>query len=199
DVVRAFEHPEVAGPAAPTLRQFRRSLPRWPRGATRACGGAAHLCGHDLHTAIRVGIAQVLARLSHRRTGRIVFVFQPAEETLEGARAMLETDVLKRTAPAQIYALHCGPLPVGTFAVIHGVGQPGLDQFAIVLSGPTAAADGQQLVAMIKCPVDDPLPADGRRVPTALGRFADTGRSAGAVCPHRVFPGRGRRTGDSAR
>src|SRR5439155_5791393 len=128
DVVRAFEHPEDAGPGAPTRRPFRRSSPRWPRGATRACGGAAHLCGHDLHTAIGVGIAQVLARLRHRLTGRIVFVFQPAEETLEGAQAMLESDVLKRTAPAEIYALHCGPLPVGTFAVMPGVGQPGLDR-----------------------------------------------------------------------
>ena len=69
DVVRAFEHPEDAGPGAPTRRPFRRSSPRWPSAATRACGGAAHLCGHDLHTAIRVGMAQVLAQLSHRRTG----------------------------------------------------------------------------------------------------------------------------------
>jgi metal-dependent amidase/aminoacylase/carboxypeptidase family protein len=76
-------------------------------------------------------------------------VFQPAEETLEGARAMLESAVLRRTAPDEIYALHCGPLPVGTFAVMPGVGQPGLDRFAIELSGPTAAADGQRLVAMI--------------------------------------------------
>jgi metal-dependent amidase/aminoacylase/carboxypeptidase family protein len=56
---------------------------------------------------------------------------------------MLENDVLKRTAPEEIYALHCGPLPVGTFAVMPGVGQPGLDRFAIELSGPTAAAAGR--------------------------------------------------------
>ncbi|MET9461556.1 M20/M25/M40 family metallo-hydrolase [Streptomyces canus] len=43
--------------------------------------GAAHLCGHDLHTAIRVGIALVLARLRKQLNGRVVFVFQPAEET----------------------------------------------------------------------------------------------------------------------
>jgi metal-dependent amidase/aminoacylase/carboxypeptidase family protein len=59
--------------------------------------GAAHLCGHDLHTAIAVGIAVVLARLREQLNGRVVFVFQPAEETCEGARAMIEDGVLSRT------------------------------------------------------------------------------------------------------
>ncbi|MFB7329334.1 M20/M25/M40 family metallo-hydrolase [Streptomyces sp. NPDC056190] len=52
--------------------------------------GAAHLCGHDLHTAIGVDIALVLARLRKQLNGRVVFVFQSAEETCEGARAMIE-------------------------------------------------------------------------------------------------------------
>jgi amidohydrolase len=75
--------------------------------------GAAHLCGHDLHTAIGVGVGQVLARLRERFDGRVVLVFQPAEETLEGARAMIEAGVIDRLTPQEIYALHCGPMPVG--------------------------------------------------------------------------------------
>ncbi|MGY1577217.1 M20/M25/M40 family metallo-hydrolase [Streptomyces sp. MN13] len=55
-------------------------------------------CGHDLHTAIGVGIAEVLAQLRERLNGRVVWLFQPAEETLSGARAMLEDGVLERTA-----------------------------------------------------------------------------------------------------
>ncbi|MFD4974334.1 M20/M25/M40 family metallo-hydrolase [Streptomyces sp. NPDC058424] len=51
---------------------------------------ASHLCGHDLRTAIGVGIALVLARLRKQLNGRVVFVFQSAEETCEGARAMIE-------------------------------------------------------------------------------------------------------------
>ncbi|OAH12885.1 M20 metallopeptidase family protein [Streptomyces jeddahensis] len=109
--------------------------------------GAAHLCGHDLHTAIGVGIALVLARLRKRLNGRVVFVFQPAEETCEGARSMIEDGILERTAPREIYALHCGPLPVGMLAV--GPGQPGQDRLRIDLAGPDAADDAKRLVAMI--------------------------------------------------
>lgn len=111
--------------------------------------GAAHLCGHDIHTAIGVGTAQVLARLRHRLSGRVVFVFQPAEETLDGAQAMIADGVLDQTEPQEIYALHCGPLPVGTFAVMPGYGLPGQDRYQIELSGPNAAADGKRLLAAI--------------------------------------------------
>jgi metal-dependent amidase/aminoacylase/carboxypeptidase family protein len=41
--------------------------------------GVAHLCGHDLHTTIGVGVAQVLSRLRHGFSGRVVFVFQPVK------------------------------------------------------------------------------------------------------------------------
>ncbi|GAB2954544.1 M20 family metallopeptidase [Streptomyces pseudoechinosporeus] len=114
--------------------------------------GAAHLCGHDLHTTIGVGVAQVLARLREYVNGRIVFLFQPAEETLEGARAMIASGVLARTSPQEIqeiYALHCGPFPVGTFAVMPGFGLPGQDHFQVELTGPEAVADAQRLVALV--------------------------------------------------
>jgi metal-dependent amidase/aminoacylase/carboxypeptidase family protein len=110
--------------------------------------GAAHLCGHDMHTAIGVGIAQVLARLREQLNGRIVFVFQPAEETLEGARAMIEDGILERTSPQEVYALHCGPFPVGTFAVMPGFGLPGQDHFQVELTGPDAVTDAKRLVAL---------------------------------------------------
>ncbi len=112
--------------------------------------GAAHLCGHDLHTAIGVGVARVLAAVRERLNGRIVFLFQPAEETLAGARAMIEDGVLDRTAPREIYALHCAPLPAGEFAVMPGLGQPGQDHFRIELSGPDAGAEGRRLLAGIE-------------------------------------------------
>ena len=111
--------------------------------------GAAHLCGHDVHTTIGVGMAETLARLRQRFSGRVVFVFQPAEETLDGARAMIDAGVLDRTAPEEMYALHCSPLPVGAFAVMPGAGQPGLDVGRIDVSGPNAAEAGAQLVAAI--------------------------------------------------
>ncbi|MFE9749494.1 M20 family metallopeptidase [Saccharothrix saharensis] len=109
--------------------------------------GVAHLCGHDLHTAIGVGVARVLARA--RFDGTVVFVFQPAEETLQGARAMIDAGVLDRTRPDEVYALHCAPLPVGTLATMPGSGLPGLDSGHVDLTGPDAAAAGELLRAAI--------------------------------------------------
>lgn len=102
--------------------------------------GAAHLCGHDVHTAVGVGVASVLAALPDRIRGRAVFVFQPAEETLQGAAAMIGSGLLERFAPSEIYALHCAPLPVGTLAAMPGLGLPGQDRFTVHLpSGPGSA------------------------------------------------------------
>ncbi|MEV4640019.1 M20/M25/M40 family metallo-hydrolase [Actinoplanes sp. NPDC049548] len=106
--------------------------------------GVAHLCGHDLHTAIGVGVgvARTLAQGHEPVRGRVVFVFQPAEEPLQGARAMLATGLVQRLAPREFYALHCSPFPSGTIAVSPGYGLPGLDHVRIVLPGGDDAAVG---------------------------------------------------------
>jgi metal-dependent amidase/aminoacylase/carboxypeptidase family protein len=110
-------------------------------------GGAAtaHLCGHDIHSTDGVGVAEMLGRLS----GRVVFVFQPAEENLTGAAAMLADGVLDRTRPSEIHALHCGPFPVGQLLVMPGTGLPGQDHGVITLTGPDAAARAQRLTDRI--------------------------------------------------
>ncbi|GIE28487.1 peptidase M20 [Actinoplanes italicus] len=102
--------------------------------------GIGHLCGHDLHTAIGVGVARTLAESSDQLSGRVAFVFQPAEEPLQGARAMLGTGLVQRLAPRESYALHCAPFPAGTIAVSPGYGLPGLDHIRIVLPGGDDAA-----------------------------------------------------------
>ncbi|MET9461557.1 hypothetical protein ABZY05_42110 [Streptomyces canus] len=76
---------------------------------------------------------------------------------------MIEDGVLERTAPREIYALHCGSNPVGTFAV--GPGQPGQDRFRIELAGPGAADDAKRLVAMIDGLSTVRAPADARTAP----------------------------------
>ncbi len=110
--------------------------------------GVAHSCGHDLHATIAVGIAEVLSRIRDRLPGRIAFIFQPAEESLTGAQAMIDDRVLA-PAPREIYALHCAPLPTGEIAVLPGTGLPGLDRFQIELTGTDPVAAGQRLVAEI--------------------------------------------------
>jgi metal-dependent amidase/aminoacylase/carboxypeptidase family protein len=106
--------------------------------------GASHLCGHDLHTAVGIGVARVLAMLRPQLPGRVVFLFQPAEETLSGAQTTVDDGVLSRHRPDEIYALHCMPLPVGTFAVMPGVGLPGHDNFDLELIGPSEVAKADQ-------------------------------------------------------
>lgn len=101
--------------------------------------GAAHLCGHDIHTAIGVGIARVLAGVRQDLAGRVVLFFQPAEEKLAGAQAMIGDGALEGVNPREIYALHSAHGEVGTFAVMPGAGLPGRDSFDLELDGPDAA------------------------------------------------------------
>jgi metal-dependent amidase/aminoacylase/carboxypeptidase family protein len=125
------------------------------------------VCGHDIHTTVGVGVAHVLSGLRERLAGRFVFVFQPGEEALIGARAMLADGVLERFRPAEIHALHCGPFPVGHFAVTPGTGLPGQDHGTVSLTGPGAAARADQLTAQVNAlgTVGRPAsPADLERV-----------------------------------
>jgi metal-dependent amidase/aminoacylase/carboxypeptidase family protein len=115
-------------------------------GFASRVAGVAHLCGHDLHTAIGVGVARALAQGPEPVRGRLVFVFQPAEESLEGARAMLDTGLVQRLAPREFYSLHCSPFPSGTIGVSPGYGLPGLDHFRIVLPD---GADASALAAEV--------------------------------------------------
>lgn len=110
---------------------------------------AAHLCGHDIHTTVALGVAKVLARLRQRLSGTVVFLFQPAEESLSGARALIEAGVLERTRVEEIHALHCGPFPVGRFAVTGGYGMPGQDRAKVTLRGPDAPGAARRLAAEI--------------------------------------------------
>jgi len=57
-------------------------------------GGVMHACGHDAHTAMRVGGARILARRRGEMIGRVVFAFQPGEEGYAGARLMIEECLL---------------------------------------------------------------------------------------------------------
>ncbi|QIB42115.1 M20 metallopeptidase family protein [Streptomyces aureoverticillatus] len=109
----------------------------------------AHVCGHDLHTTVGVGVAQTLAQLRHRLSGTVVFVFQPGEETLEGAEAMIKGGALK-DVPEEIHALHCGPFPVGQLAVTPGSGLPGQDEATLTVNGPDALARAERLAEEIK-------------------------------------------------
>lgn len=73
--------------------------------------GVSHACGHDIHVAVALGVAEVLAGERERLAGTVMFIFQPAEEGAPpgekgGARLMIEEGVLRDPAPAILLALH---------------------------------------------------------------------------------------------
>ena len=81
--------------------------------------GVMHACGHDVHTAILMGAAAVLAGMSERLPGTVKFLFQPAEEGAPageqgGAALMIAEGALENPRPEVIFGLHTGGSEVGT-------------------------------------------------------------------------------------
>jgi len=83
--------------------------------------GVMHACGHDLHTAVLMGAAAVLAGVREDLEGNAVFLFQPSEEFFPGgAVGMIEEGALEDPKVDAAFALHTGPNPVGEIALIPG-------------------------------------------------------------------------------
>jgi metal-dependent amidase/aminoacylase/carboxypeptidase family protein len=97
--------------------------------------GAKHACGHDVHMTVTLGVAETLAALRDELAGTVRFIFQPAEESMEGARAMLAEDVLGAPAPEAIFALHTFPIPVGTIGLATEVCLAGMEEFIVRFRG----------------------------------------------------------------
>ena len=97
--------------------------------------GVFHGCGHDGHTTMLLGAAQHLAR-TREFSGEVALIFQPAEEGLNGARAMIEDGLFKRFPCDEVYALHNWPnAPLGEVSVRLGAAMAGSDNFDIVIKG----------------------------------------------------------------
>ena len=97
--------------------------------------GRFHGCGHDGHTTMLLGTARYLAE-TRNFDGTVHFIFQPAEEGLGGARAMIKDGLFSKFPCDEIYGLHNAPdLNHGEIAIFPGASMAGADFFDITITG----------------------------------------------------------------
>ncbi|MBI2849366.1 MAG: amidohydrolase [Chloroflexi bacterium] len=98
--------------------------------------GVMHACGHDAHTAVAVTVAGLLAKYREDMPGNVKFVFQPAEETANGAKDMIEAGVMGAPAVDAVFAFHLwNNMPVGKIGLRVGPAFAGADEIEIVVTG----------------------------------------------------------------
>lgn len=102
--------------------------------------GVSHKCGHDGHMAILVGLAEVISN-NRPQKGRVVILFQPAEETLVGAKNVIDDPNFKQIEPDYIFAIHNLPgYPVNSVIIRDGNFTSATTGVAIDFQGNTSHA-----------------------------------------------------------
>ncbi|MEM8848468.1 MAG: M20 aminoacylase family protein [Pseudomonadota bacterium] len=109
--------------------------------------GAMHACGHDGHTAMLLGATQYLSE-TRNFDGKVIVIFQPAEEGGGGGKEMCDDGMMDRWGIQEVYGMHNWPgRPVGSFAIRPGAFFAATDQFDITLEGKGGhAAKPQEVV-----------------------------------------------------
>jgi amidohydrolase len=121
--------------------------------------GVMHACGHDVHTTVALGVAQLLAKHRQHVRGSIKFLFQPAEEAMPatykedwGAKLMIAEGAMENPKPVAVFGLHCSTgisfkhtgegqpdiLEVGDLGWAIGADSAQSDRFSIVIKGSMA-------------------------------------------------------------
>ncbi|MBP0446151.1 amidohydrolase [Roseomonas sp. SSH11] len=101
--------------------------------------GKMHACGHDIHTVTLLGVAEVLRDLAPMLAGRVALVFQPAEEVLQGAAAMIADGAAEGIDMALGFHNH-PDMPVGETGFVRGACLAASDRFDLVIRGRSGHA-----------------------------------------------------------
>jgi amidohydrolase len=106
--------------------------------------GVMHACGHDIHTAVQLGVASVLTSMKASLPGTVKFIFQPAEEGPPpgepgGASLMVKEGVLQNPRPEAIFGLHAfSEMPVGELGYSEGPALSAADTWEVKITGRQA-------------------------------------------------------------
>ncbi len=106
--------------------------------------GVKHACGHDVHTTVGLGVAEVLSGMKNEIAGTIKFIFQPAEEGPPpgeegGARLMVKEGAMENPRPTAIFGLHTLPsIEAGQIAYHSGPAMASSDRFYITIRGKSS-------------------------------------------------------------
>ncbi|MBN1988155.1 MAG: amidohydrolase [Bacteroidales bacterium] len=159
--------------------------------------GVMHACGHDIHMAVALGVAKVLADNRDSLCGTVVFVFESGEELLPGgARGILESDIFKRNIPDIMLGMHVLPeLEAGKVGFRAGQYMASSDEVYITVHGkgghaalPNTVVDPVLIASHVVVALQQVVSRNAQPiVPTVLSFGKVTANGANNVIPNQVL------------